>query len=109
MQLTCYSNLSIEIDASIKGLREDFANARIDEGIDRQQQGEERLKKDIIVWLSTTDPSTNHAEQRRKYQPTTGRWLLEGKDMAYWSSTPNSFMWLHGTGRVPHINMGRKL
>ena len=103
MQLTFYSNLSIDIDTGIKALREDFANARIDEGIDRQQQGEERLKKEIIRWLSTTDPSAHHAEQRRKYQPTTGRWLLDSKDFAYWRSTPNSFMWLHGTGRVLHI------
>ena len=102
MQLTCYSNLSVAINTSIKSLREDFANARIEEGISRQHQGEERLKKEIIVWLSSTDPSIHHAEQRRKHQPTTGRWLLDSKDMAYWGSTPNSFMWLHGTGRVLH-------
>ena len=102
LQLTYYSNLSIEIDTGIKGLREDFANARTNEGINRQQHGEERLKKEIIVWLSTTDPSSHHAEQRRKHQPTTGRWLLTSRDIADWSSTPNSFMWLHGTGRVLH-------
>ena len=103
MQLTCHSNLSITTNTGIEGLREDFANARIEEGIIQQQEGEDRLKKEIIGWLSTTDPSTNHAEQRRKHQPTTGRWLLDSKAMADWSSTKTSYMWLHGTGRVLHI------
>ena len=103
MQLTCHSNLSIAINTGIEGLRGDFANARIEEGIIQQRQGEDHLKKEIIVWLSTTDPSTHHAEQRRKHQPTTGRWLLDSKAMAEWSSTQNSYMWLHGTGRVLHI------
>lgn len=103
MQLTRHSNLSIAINTGIEVLRENFANARIEEGIIQQQQGEDRLKKEIIGWLSTTDPSTNHAEQRRKHQPTSGRWLLDSKAMVDWGSTQNSYMWLHGTGTVLHI------
>ena len=92
--------MSVAINTGIEGLREDFANARLEEGISQRRQGDDLFKKEIIAWLSTTDPSAHHAEQRRKHQPSTGRWLLDSKAMSDWISTPNSYMWLHGTGRV---------
>ncbi|MCJ1358443.1 MAG: hypothetical protein MMC33_008443, partial [Icmadophila ericetorum] len=50
----------------------------------------DRNRKDIIRWLSNTDPSSNHVAAREKHQSTTGEWLLGDKWFEIWKTAPNS-------------------
>jgi hypothetical protein len=52
--------------------------------------------KDILKWLKTSDPSTNHTSARRKHEPTTGTWFLQSTPFKTWKSAPKSLLWLHG-------------
>ena len=96
--------LTVTIDTGVTQLKEKFAAVRVDDLNDRQHQQEEKLRRDIIAWLSTTDPSTNHVEQRRKHQAMTGAWLIESKELDKWRTTPNSFIWLHGTCELLQVH-----
>jgi len=89
--------LTVDVAAGVTQLGEEFATARIDDSQDRSRKKEEKVRKDVISWLSTTDPSTNHVDQRRKHQATTGDWFVKGKNMDQWETSPNSFIWLDGT------------
>ena len=90
------ADMTVSIDSGVTSLREDFAMARLDDAEVKQRDREEAVRKEVIQWLSTTDPSTNHLEQRRKHKPTTGDWFLQGQEFSEWQKTPNSFIWLHG-------------
>ncbi|KAL2047254.1 hypothetical protein N7G274_001273 [Stereocaulon virgatum] len=112
--------LSIAVDAGVTQLRQDFAIARVEDrhqaaltetvnesvgqlaedfassrGEKRQMQMDQR-RKEIIAWLSKTDPSINHVNQRKKHQATTGDWFLKVSEFLTWSTTSNSFLWLYG-------------
>jgi hypothetical protein len=56
---------------------------------------DERRQK-IHTWLSAPDPFLNHNAARKKQQPTTGTWFVNGEHLAEWKVGPNSFLWLHG-------------
>lgn len=91
------ATLTVSIDSGVTSLRQDFANARLDVVEDRQRDKLEAVRKEVIGWLSITDPSSNHLEQRRKHQDTTGNWFVQGKELSGWHDTRNSFAWLYGT------------
>ena len=91
------ATMIVSIDSGVTSLREDLAMARLDDVEEKQRDRLEAVRKQVIEWLSTTDPSINHLEQRRKHQPTTGDWFVQGKDLADWHETPDSFVWLYGT------------
>ena len=91
------ATMTVSIDSGIISLREDFAMARLDDAEEKKRDKLEVVRREAIGWLSTTDPSINHLEQRRKHEPTTGDWFVQGRDLSDWRETPNSFVWLHGT------------
>lgn len=55
-------------------------------------------RKDILKWLTATDPSSNHISARSKHEKETGEWLLKGNRFESWKLDPNSVLWLHGKG-----------
>lgn len=91
------AGLQLEALQRVKSLRLKFDAARVEDTQDRQQEKNHKIRAEVISWLYITDPSTNHDEQRRKYQPTTGTWFLCSAEMAHWTRAPNSLLWLHGT------------
>lgn len=84
-------------DSGIASLREEFMVTRLNDTQDRLQDKDDEIRKRVISWLSTSDPSTNHADQRRKHQASTGDWFVKSTDMEQWRRGSNSFLWLHGT------------
>lgn len=66
----------------------------------RMSREDRELRDKIVVWLSTTDPSINHVNQRRKHQATTGEWFVQGKELKQWLKMPNALLWLHGTCKL---------
>jgi hypothetical protein len=71
--------------------------------IDSLLIGEHRQR--IHQWLSAPDPSSNHNTARAKHQPTTGAWLINGREFAEWKRSPSSFLWLHGGCEFRHQAM----
>jgi len=58
-------------------------------------------RNQIMHWLSTGDPSSNHLAARKKHQPSTGNWLFAGTDFAMWKKSRNSLLWLYGIRKIP--------
>jgi hypothetical protein len=56
----------------------------------------DELRQKIHLWLSAPDPSSNQNDARKKRQPTTGAWFIDGKKFKQWKHNVNSFIWLHG-------------
>ena len=75
--------LTMAINTAFVQLREDFAAGRIDD----RQIWEEKARRDIAAWLSTTDPSVNHVDQRRMHQPTTGNRFIRGQEFEKWCTS----------------------
>ena len=73
----------------------------------RLRDREDKTRESLLSWLSMTDPSINHVAQRRKHQPETGEWLIQGPDFEEWKSSPNSFLWMYGTCRFL-VKLARK-
>lgn len=55
-----------------------------------------REDRNILRWLSSPDPSTNHNAARAKHEPTTGDWFLRSQDFSSWRSGLGQCMFLHG-------------
>ena len=91
------ATMTVSIDSGVTSLRKDFATARLDDVEEKERDRQNAIRKEVIAWLSMTDPSTNHLEQRRKHQAMTGDWFVQGQELLEWHKTPNSFVWLHGT------------
>ncbi|THV43912.1 hypothetical protein BGAL_0817g00010 [Botrytis galanthina] len=56
----------------------------------------ESKKKDLLHWLSTADPRTNHELARRHFEPGTGSWFLQSNEYSNWKTSDNSFLWVQG-------------
>ena len=52
--------------------------------------------KDILEWLKSCDPSTNHDTARSKHEPTTGDWFLRSDAFIEWKEGRAASLWLHG-------------
>ncbi|KAL8792240.1 MAG: hypothetical protein Q9195_005196 [Heterodermia aff. obscurata] len=83
---TAQVELQLSSDAQVLNISDDAA-----------RQNKEKLRSDVIAWLSTTRPSSNHNINRRKHQPGTGEWFVNGSYFEQWRTAPNSFVWLHGS------------
>jgi hypothetical protein len=51
--------------------------------------------KEILQWLTKTDPIDNHRAACDKREPGTGEWFLSSHEFSYWM-LPGRSMWLHG-------------
>ncbi|TEY37813.1 hypothetical protein BOTCAL_0505g00040 [Botryotinia calthae] len=56
----------------------------------------ESKKKEVLQWLSTADPKTNHYLARRRFEPGTGSWFLQSNKYHNWKTSDNSFLWAQG-------------
>src|SRR5262249_43302768 len=53
-------------------------------------------KRQLLDWLTPTDPTMNYHRARQKRQEGTGAWFLESSYYAHWRAEPKSFAWLNG-------------
>ncbi|KAF7974088.1 hypothetical protein HWV62_13393 [Athelia sp. TMB] len=53
-------------------------------------------KRDIHVWMQAPDTSPNYNAARKKHQPGTGSWFLDGPEFSQWKEQPGSVLWLYG-------------
>ncbi|KZP12282.1 hypothetical protein FIBSPDRAFT_985862 [Athelia psychrophila] len=66
------------------------AGARV-KGI-QDVQMDEKIEK----WMDAPDTSPNFNAARKKHQPDTGSWLLDGSAFKRWKEDPDVLLWLHG-------------
>lgn len=55
-----------------------------------------RERQDILNWLVTTDPSSNHNRACELHEPHTGKWLTRSPEYAKWKNALTRLIWLHG-------------
>jgi hypothetical protein len=77
--------LTLEIHEGVENLTQQFAANSLDQ-----------RRRSIRDWLAAPDPFPNHAAARKKRQPLTGDWFLNGEMYGSWRSSPRSFLWLYG-------------
>jgi hypothetical protein len=58
-----------------------------------------RLRQDLIKWLSPPDPSINHNIACGAHHMRNAEWFFQGSIFAEWKST-GSLLWLHGKRMV---------
>jgi len=61
-----------------------------------QERETKRARTEILEWLRSTDPSTNHKTARGKHQKLTGEWILASTEFCKWKQEAGGFLWLHG-------------
>ena len=61
-----------------------------------QEMKHDKEFQDVIKWLSTIDPSSNHERARKKHEPGTGKWFLNSMTFQHWSTKAGSSVWLYG-------------
>jgi ankyrin repeat domain-containing protein 50 len=50
----------------------------------------------LLNWLNAPDPHANYAAARKKHEPQTGLWFVNGNGCNDWVSLPHSSYWLYG-------------
>ncbi|KAH9964694.1 hypothetical protein BGW80DRAFT_1447982 [Lactifluus volemus] len=60
-----------------------------------QQALGDQLQRDIRIWLSPPDPSTNHNIARTAHHKGTAAWFIQGDTFQEWK-TRGSLLWIHG-------------
>jgi hypothetical protein len=83
-------NIMMTISGDVSGLRNAIEKA----------QGDSK-RTGLLDWLSAIDPSKGYNLGLDKLQANTGDWLLNGNpDFEKWRTSPNSFAWLNGKGKI---------
>jgi len=59
-----------------------------------------QILQNIVRWLSTVDPSLNHAAAFSSCDASTGSWFHEHPAFASWKIMPNSFLSLLGIRKI---------
>jgi hypothetical protein len=77
--------MTLEIHEKVSHLTDHFATSSLDQ-----------RRQSIRGWLAAPDPFPNHVAAKKKRQPLTGDWFLDGEMYASWRSSPGSFFWLYG-------------
>ncbi|KZP20238.1 hypothetical protein FIBSPDRAFT_892183, partial [Athelia psychrophila] len=52
--------------------------------------------REIKIWMDAPDTSPNFNAARKKHQPDTGSWFLDGSAFTRWMEHPDILLWLHG-------------
>src|SRR5579859_105414 len=55
----------------------------------------DQSRKDVLQWLSKTNPTSNHMAACSKHEPGTGEWFTSSREFTYWL-LPRRSLWLHG-------------
>ena len=53
-------------------------------------------RREILKWLVTTDPSSNHNAAFHLHEPHTGKWFFGSPEYKDWLTGSTSHLWLHG-------------
>ncbi|KAF5877715.1 uncharacterized protein Bfra_002082 [Botrytis fragariae] len=61
-----------------------------------KMKARESKKKEVLQWLSTADPKTNHDLARKRFEPGTGSWFLQSNNYRSWKTNDDSFLWVQG-------------
>ena len=64
-----------------------------------------RLRDNLLRWLSPPDPSTNHNIACKAHHNGTAEWFFRGRIFSQWKSA-GSFLWIHGK-RALHVAFTR--
>ncbi|KZP23295.1 hypothetical protein FIBSPDRAFT_858564 [Athelia psychrophila] len=54
------------------------------------------IEEKIEKWMDAPDTSPNFNAARKKHQPGTGSWFLDGSAFKRWKEEPDILLWLHG-------------
>ena len=67
----------------------------------------ETWRQRVIGWLSrdVPDPSFEHNIAIKNHAKTTGSWLVNGDDLKRWLTAPNSYLWIHGNGKLAAMSI----
>ncbi|KAF7977627.1 hypothetical protein HWV62_3028 [Athelia sp. TMB] len=82
----------------IEGSAEDFRKVSLEAAIivhdyvDPSKIPEHEIHK----WMEAPDTSVDYNMARKKHQPGTGRWFLDGSEFSGWKEQPGSVLWLCG-------------
>ncbi|KAL9064639.1 MAG: hypothetical protein Q9157_007759 [Trypethelium eluteriae] len=96
------SNVSRTVDDSrtiITGLSTSAQN--IQQSINTAEQRTEDAQTDqiyssVVDWLRPIDFMPDHRAARKRHEPETGNWFLEGRPYEAWKTAPKSFLWVNG-------------
>jgi hypothetical protein len=55
----------------------------------------DQFQRDVRLWLSPPDPSTNHHIVWKGHHKGTAKWFFESSILADWKSI-GSLLWIHG-------------
>ena len=61
-----------------------------------QEIKKEKQEERMVLWLRSTDPSTNHIAACKEHHNGTGSWLLESRKFRQWLVSKGQFIWLNG-------------
>ena len=50
----------------------------------------------IHAWIQAPDTSPSYNAARKRHQPGTGSWFLDGSEFSAWKEGPGSVLWLRG-------------
>ena len=53
------------------------------------------MKRDVLEWLTPSDPSVNYNIARKAYQKGTAVWFFESNKFKEWELI-GSLIWIHG-------------
>ena len=58
----------------------------------------------IHEWIKAPDASPSYNAARKKHQPGTGSWFINGPQFLEWKEQPGSLLWLYGGRMCSFIN-----
>ncbi|KAF7881876.1 uncharacterized protein EAF02_006564 [Botrytis sinoallii] len=85
-----------DVKDSIQDLKCTITQQSLDFESHEKIKARESKKKDLLHWLSTADPKTNHDLARRHFEPGAGSWFLQSYEYSNWKTSDNSFLWVQG-------------
>ena len=53
-------------------------------------------RNEVLKWLCSIDPSTNHNNACALHEPNTGQWFIQSQDFARWKTGSNRLLMLAG-------------
>ncbi|KZP09438.1 hypothetical protein FIBSPDRAFT_239775 [Athelia psychrophila] len=91
--------VQLETHATVKK-----TDARVTETLAAVKEADARVKgiqdvqmeREINIWMDAPDTSPNFNAARKKHQPDTGSWFLDGLPFTRWMEHPDILLWLHG-------------
>ncbi|KAF7930587.1 uncharacterized protein EAE98_004987 [Botrytis deweyae] len=85
-----------DVKDSIQDIKCTITQQSLDFESHEKIKARESKKKDLLHWLLTADPKTNHDLARRHFEPGTGSWFLQSNEYSNWKTSDNSFLWVQG-------------